>query len=389
MYKRLTALFMTLVMTMSLFLIGCEQKTTTEETRLSEQSKITITDLAGETYTFDKPLDKVVIQWTAAGGPFFTMACLFGRDVTEHLCNLDNGLQAGRADMWEQFVKDMPELADIPDFGNFHTGTFDIEAAIASNPDAMIVPLQLRSTIQDSNADEKFAAAEIPIIYIDFHEETLENHTKSIEILGKLFQKEERAKEVVDFYTEHGQKVYDRVDELLKTNERPLVHMEVAWDSPDVAPAGFSNDYAWGKMVYDAGGTCTGEGIIQGEADLQPELLLSLKPEKLILAGSYWPKNPRSVRIGYQSTPEETKKLVSEFIHGRKGWDDLPAVKNGEIYIVPHALARDVFDCVCVEALAQDIWSDEFNDIDPTATLKEFFERFLPFTFGGNWFMKY
>ena len=31
--------------------------------------KIEITDVDGKSYTFDKPLEKVVIQWSGSGGP--------------------------------------------------------------------------------------------------------------------------------------------------------------------------------------------------------------------------------------------------------------------------------------------------------------------------------
>ena len=389
--KKVFALILTTAILLSL--AACHQAAPQTETVCEPDgamdTQISITDLAGQTHTFDKPVDKVIIQWTAGGGPFFTLAGLFGAEVTDHLVNLDDGLQAGRADMWEQFVKELPALAELPDIGSMHKGSFDVEAAAASQADAMILPLSLKTTVEDGDIDDKMMAAGIPIVYMDYHAETLENHTKSITIMGQMFGKEERAQEMVDFYTTHVKNVYDRVNEILKTNQRPLVHMEVAWDSPASSPSGFSNDYAWGKMVYDAGGTCTGEGIIQGEAELQPEYLLSVKPDKLILGGSYWPKNPESVRIGYQSTAEETRKLVDGYINGRTGWNEMPAVKNGEIYVVPHALARDVFDCACLEALAKDIWPEEFADLDPTATLQDFFARFMPFTFGGTWFMKY
>lgn len=361
-----------------------------EITVYAEQTEeIMFTDLDGQEHIFKEPVDKVIIQWTAAGGPFFTMAALFGEDFTDHMVNLDSGLQETNADMWEVFVKDVPELEDLPDFGSFGDNTFNMEAAVSSEADAVLVPLGLKETIIDGGYQDKFEAVDIPIVYIDFHAEVLEKHIQSMEIMGQMFGKEERAQELIDFYTSHVSPVYEKVEELLKTNERPVVHMEVGYKGPEGLPDSFASDYMWGKLVYLAGGIPSGEGVVEHRGDLQPEFLLKLDPDKIIFAGLYAPQTPGSIRMGYESTEEETRKLVDDYFAKRDGWTELTAYKNNEVYIVQQVLSRDIFDCATIEALAQDIWPEAFADLDPTATLKEFFERFLPFSFGGNWFMRY
>lgn len=163
--------------------------------------------------------------------------------------------------------------------------------------------------------------------------------------------------------------------------------MEVGYKGPEGLPDSFASDYMWGKLVYLAGGIPSGEGVVEHRGDLQPEFLLKLDPDKIIFAGLYAPQTPGSIRMGYDSTEEETRKLVDDYFAIRDGWTELSAYKNNEVYIVQQVLSRDIFDCATIEALAQDIWPEEFADLDPTATLKEFFEKFLPFSFGGNWFM--
>ncbi|MDO4453206.1 MAG: ABC transporter substrate-binding protein [Eubacteriales bacterium] len=354
-----------------------------------EEQKVVFTDLDGQEHIFEEPVDKVIIQWTAAGGPFFTMAALFGEDFTDHMVNLDSGLQETNADMWEVFVKDVPELESLPDFGSFGDNTFNMEAAVSSDADAVLVPLGLKETIIDGGYQDKFEAVDIPIVYIDFHAEVLEKHIQSIEIMGQMFGKEERAQELIDFYSSHVTPVYEKVEELLKTNERPIVHMEVGYKGPEGLPDSFASDYMWGKLVYLAGGIPSGEGVVEHRGDLQPEFLLKLDPDKIIFAGLYAPQTPGSIRMGYDSTEEETRKLVDDYFTKREGWTELTAYKNNEVYIVQQVLSRDIFDCATIEALAQDIWPEAFADLDPTATLQEFFEEFLPFSFGGNWFMRY
>lgn len=358
-------------------------------TYAEETEKITFTDLDGQEHVFEEPVDKVIVQWTAAGGPFFTMAALFGEDFTDHMANLDAGFQETNADMWEVFVKDVPELAELPDFGSFGDNTFNMEAAVSSDADAVLIPIGLKKTMIDGGYQDKFEAVDIPIIYIDFHAEVLEKHIQSMEIMGQMFGKEEKAQELIDFYSSHVTPVYEKVEELLKTNERPVVHMEVGYKGPEGLPDSFASDYMWGKLVYLAGGIPSGEGVVEHRGDLQPEFLLKLDPDKIIFAGLYAPQTPGSIRMGYDSTEEETRKLVDDYFAIRDGWTELSAYKNNEVYIVQQVLSRDIFDCATIEALAQDIWSEEFANLDPTATLKEFFEKFLPFSFGGNWFMRY
>lgn len=358
-------------------------------TYAEETEKITFTDLDGQEHVFEEPVDKVIVQWTAAGGPFFTMAALFGEDFTDHMANLDAGFQETNADMWEVFVKDVPELAELPDFGSFGDNTFNMEAAVSSDADAVLIPIGLKKTMIDGGYQDKFEAVDIPIIYIDFHAEVLEKHIQSMEIMGQMFGKEERAQELIDFYSSHVTPIYEKVEELLKTNERPVVHMEVGYKGPEGLPDSFASDYMWGKLVYLAGGIPSGEGVVEHRGDLQPEFLLKLDPDKIIFAGLYAPQTPGSIRMGYDSTEEETRKLVDDYFAIRDGWTELSAYKNNEVYIVQQVLSRDIFDCATIEALAQDIWPEEFADLDPTATLKEFFEKFLPFSFGGNWFMRY
>ena len=58
--------------------------------------KITVKDLTGKEFTFDKPLDKVAIQWSGSGGPFMIMAALYGKDFVNHIAAMDDGLVKNR-----------------------------------------------------------------------------------------------------------------------------------------------------------------------------------------------------------------------------------------------------------------------------------------------------
>ena len=96
--------------------------------------------------------------------------------------------------------------------------------------------------------------------------------------------------------------------------------------------------------------------------------------------------NKAATELGFETNEENSQKLLKAFTQ-REGWDKLKAVKNKQVYSAHHGLPREIYDCVVFEYLAKTYYPEEFADIDPEATLKEFYEKFLPFSYGGTWFM--
>lgn len=375
------------------FLTGCSGSAETSPSldatpaNAAVGKKIEVTDLAGKSYTFDHPLDKVIIQWSGSGGPFMTMSALFGKDVCKHIAAMDDGLQKNRMDMYNQYVKGVPDLANVKTTGSMDADDFNLEAALSSGADAAIIPLGLQKSVQES-IQPKLEAAGIPVIYIDYHTESIENHTKSTELLGKLFGKEARAQELIDFYTSHVTPVYNQVEALLKTKARPKVYIECGSTGPSEYGNSYTNNYMWGGMVYNAGGTSIADGIIEKSTPLEPEYVISSNPDKIIFTGSFWPAQADSIRMGFEATEAGARQQIAAYL-ARPGWSELTAVKNGEIYVIHHAVGREMYDCASIEALAKYIFPNEFKNIDPTKTLQEYYEKFLPYDFSGVWFMKY
>lgn len=362
--------------------------TTAATTTAASTSAIEFTDCAGQTIKLEKPLEHVVVQSSGSGGAFMTMSALLGKDVYKYISGIDEGLENNRQDMWQQFIKTLPELADIPKIGSLEKD-FDTEGILNSDCDALIVSTMNKEAV-DAEVKEKFEKAGIHIIYIELHDETEENHVKTVEILGKAFGKEEQAQKIIDFYKEHRSNVESKVAEILKSNERPNLYIEVGSGGPAEYGNTYDNEMMWGGIAYVAGGNSIGDGVVpeSGYGAIDPEYLLEKDPDKIVFAGSYWPKVADSIRLGFDSNEADTRKLVDGYL-ARSGWSDLKAVKNGEIYVVHHGLAREVYDVACYEFFAKLLWPEEFKDVDATATLKEYYDTFLPYEFGGTWFYEY
>lgn len=373
------------LLVISLILTACGGPSDGKKEASQAGKNIEITDVSGQTVTLKKPAERVVVQWSATGGAFLTMAALEGKDVAKTIVGIDPYLQKTRTDMWNQFKKDIPELDKIPQIGSVNDKTFDTEKVISLNPDVIFIPLNMKDQYE-SDYKPKLDAAGITTIYIDYHAEKLENHQKTIEVIGKALGKEERAKEIKTFYTDHLTKVLDRVKTINKT--KPTVYIEAGNEGPEAFGLSYSDKIAWGALATRVGGDLITKDVVKSAEPVNPEFVLDKNPDVILITGSYWPKKASSMRLGYDTDEAHSQELLKAFTTERKGWDTLKAVTNKKVFSAHHGLPREVYDVAVFEYLAKTFYPEEFSDIDPENTLKEFYDKFLPFTYGGIWFMQ-
>ena len=368
----------------SMLIAACGGPGETKKDTAQNNKTIEITDVTGRTVTLKKPAERVVLQWSGAGGPFFTISALMGKDTPKVIAGMDTSLQDYRADMWKHFTTEMPELAKIPVVGTIGDKTFNAEQVVALNPDVIFIPVDLKDQYE-SDAKAKMDAAGIQTIYIDYHAEKLESHQKSIEAIGKALGKEERAAEINKFYTDRVTRVLDRVSKINKP--KPTVYLEVGMNGPEEFGNSFSSNYSWGALATMAGGDVITKDAVKKSSPINPEFILEKNPDIIMIMGSYWPKKPTSMRLGFEATEASSQELLKAFTTERQGWSDLKAVENKQVYSAHHGLPREVFDVAVFEYLAKTFYPEEFKDVDPEATLKEFYDKFLPFSYSGIWFM--
>ena len=368
----------------SMLIAACGGTSETKKDTAQNSKPIEITDVTGRTVTLKKPAERVVLQWSGAGGPFFTISALMGKDTPKVIAGMDTSLQDYRADMWKHFTAEMPELAKIPVVGTVGDKTFNAEQVVALNPDVIFIPVDLKDQYE-SDAKAKMDAAGIQTIYIDYHAEKLESHQKSIEAIGKALGKEERAAEISKFYTDRVTRVLDRVSKINKP--KPTVYLEVGMNGPEEFGNSFSSNYSWGALATMAGADVITKDVIKKTSPINPEFILEKNPDIIMIMGSYWPKKPTSMRLGFEATEASSQELLKAFTTERQGWSELKAVENKQVYSAHHGLPREVFDAAVFEYLAKTFYPEEFADVDPEATLKEFYDKFLPFSYSGIWFM--
>ena len=383
--KKFMAYFATVfLLVVRMCIAACGGPSEIKKDTAQSNKPIEITDVTGRTVTLKKPAERVVLQWSGAGGPFFTISALMGKDTPKVIAGMDTSLQDYRADMWKHFTTEMPELAKIPVVGTIGDKTFNAEQVVALNPDVIFIPVDLKDQYE-SDAKAKMDAAGIQTIYIDYHAEKLESHQKSIEAIGKALGKEERAAEISKFYTDRVTRVLDRVSKINKP--KPTVYLEVGMNGPEEFGNSFSSNYSWGALATMAGADVITKDVIKKTSPINPEFILEKNPDIIMIMGSYWPKKPTSMRLGFEATEASSQELLKAFTTERQGWSELKAVENKQVYSAHHGLPREVFDAAVFEYLAKTFYPEEFADVDPEATLKEFYDKFLPYSYSGIWFM--
>lgn len=346
---------------------------------IGEKTKTTITDVTGREVTVNLPVDSMVLQYSGSGGPFYTLFALEGKDAVKKIAAIDDGLKVNRYDIWEKFVQAVPELENIPLIGSGKD--LNVESIVSLKPDVLVVPKDSYDSAKE--VYDKVEEAGIPVVIMDYHAETLENHEKSIKLMGQLLGKETAASTLFIDYKAQMDMVNNRISKI--TGEKPRVYVECASKSADDITNTYGN-YMWGALVEMCRGDNIADGVIKTAGPMNQEMILTKDPQVIIYTGSYWPKEPKSFSLGFDSTKEVAKESLTPYLT-RKGWDQLSAIKNNRVYGIYHGMSRDIIDFAAFQFIAKSLYPEEFADVDPEANLKAFFSKYLPVDLDGVWFM--
>lgn len=133
---------------------------------------------------------------------------------------------------------------------------------------------------------ENLTKAGIPVVFVDFRMHPSENTIPRLQLMGKVFSKEAKADEFVDFYRAQISQVRNVVD-TLDSEEKPLVFLENApgW-SKDYCCATFGNAN-FGRVIEQAGGVNLGSLKFTGfKGEVSLETIIADDPAIIIGSGA-------------------------------------------------------------------------------------------------------
>jgi len=340
---------------------------------------IVITDMAGREVSVKTPVERVVL---ASARHLHEFVAVGDAEVIDKIVGWGSDLKLYDQDTYLKYQESFPQIDDIIDIGYHYKGTFSVEGVVNLKPDVVVFPLWLVDA--DGVGDDifKLEKANIPTVFIDYYTKPFENPIESTRIIGQLLGKESRAKEVTDFYLAQVSEVNSKLETL---STKTTAYVEVG----SKGPSEYANTYSvsgLGALVTKAGGANIADGVIVGSGPINPEYLLTVNPDVIIISGSYWPATATSMRLGYHATEADSGSLLKAFTE-RGGWDMLSAVRNSRVHSIFHGFSFRIYNFAGIQAFAKWLYPDVFADMDPAANFEEFHNRFMPVEYSGVWML--
>lgn len=362
-----------------------KHKSAGKSAQSQNQAKIEkqITDLSGQTKIFKIPCERAVL---VEGRSFYEFSAVVGEKSADKFVAWGDDLKTADADGYKKFLEKFPALADKPMLGSVYSEALSAEDVISYDPDMIWVDnFMTRRGLKCINS---LADADLPLVFFDQTNDILTNQQKGIEILGQLFDRENRAKEINDFVNEQISAVMSRLEKIDKP--KPLVYMETGNKGPLTAGNSWGVDSngkytAWGAMIDYARGDNVVKNISGQMVVIDPEYLLEANPDIIIITGANWTTASDSMRLGYYTAENEARELLAKFTK-RPGWEGLEAVKSGRVYAIQHPMVGHITYFAALQQMAKWLYPEEFADVDPEANLAEFHRRFMPIEYSGTWF---
>ena len=351
---------------------------------IASAEPVTLTDVAGREVTVDAPVDRLIL---GEGRLIYAVAAIEKGDPFRRVVGWRDDLLKADPATFDVYRAKYPDIDKIPTFGGVKDGTFDVEQAIALQPDVVVMNIESKSATDDAGLDEKLAAVGIPLLYIDFRDAPIANTTPSLKILGTLLGEEDRAAELIEFRDTEITRVTDRLAEA--NPERPLVFVERAAGFSDECCMSFGNEN-FGKMVEMAGGVNMAGDIIPGTfGTVNAEQIIASDPDAVIVTGAEWdayvPNGPW-VGLGPDSDMDKAREKLAALME-RPAFTGIKAARTGNVHGVWHQFYNSPYQFVVVQQMAKWLHPDLFEDLDPEATFKTLHERFLPVDYDPGYFV--
>ncbi len=345
---------------------------------------VTVTDVTGRKVQVEAPVQRVIL---GEGRQIYFVAALDREAPFQHIVGWRDDLGKADPETYAAYLAKYPEIAKLPTFGGMKDGTFDVEQAVSLRPDVILMNVDAKTATEEAGYIETLAKVGIPLVYVDFREKPMVNTEPSMRLIGKLFDKEEVAKEFIDFRARNIAAVTDVLAR--EKPEAPLVFMERAGGYSEDCCMSFG-DENFGKMVEIAGGRNLAKDIIPGTfGTVNPEQIIASDPDQVIVTGGNWGAYVPGgawVGVGYGADEAEARRKL-EALTKRAAFTGTKAVKNGEFHAIWHQFYNNPYQFVAIQEIAKWLHPELFRDLDPEATFKELHTRFLPLDYKPGYFV--
>ncbi len=344
---------------------------------------ITVIDLLGRQVQVRVPVQRVIL---GEGRMLYIVAALDTENPIERIVSWRKDLIQADPDTYALYRQKFPKIADIPTFGGFEDGAFEIEQAITLEPDVIFLNIEAQRATDDARYIEKLAALGIPVVYVDFRHAPMENTEATLRLFGELFGKEVRAEQLIAYRSKEMRRVTDVI--AARQPERPKVFIERIGGYTTDCCLSFG-DENFGKFVELAGGRNIAKNSIPGTfGQLNPEQIIAANPSHVIITSANWEAyvpGGNWIGVGPGADPDEAVRKLALYTK-RSAYTDITANKEHAFHAVWHQFYNNPYQFVAIQQFAKWLHPELFVDLDPEASFRELHERFLPITYQPGYF---
>jgi len=245
-----------------------------------------------------------------------------------------------------------PELMNARNVGKFNAP--DEEAIAALKPDLVLC----YQNSPGPGFDEKMRAAGIQVLRLELYR--ISALPRDVEGLGRIFEREDKAREYLDWLKIRMDEVARRV---AASKSRPDVYIE---GYSDFAACG--NSSGMHERLEFAGGRNISEALQPANTPVSPEWVLERQPWAVVKMSS---QNGCYTHKGPEGMVAHREALLA-----RTGWDKTPAGKAGRVFLMTTDVTSGAASVVGVAWIAKWLHPDTCADLDPNQWHREFIERF-------------
>lgn len=335
---------------------------TTSFASLATQYPLTVTDIDGQHVTINQEPQRVVLQ---DGRDIMSMALLDRDNPFHRLVAWNNLPKKQDTATWDLLKGKWPQSEGILDMGFSDKGDVELESILAKKPDLMIAQLRAKPALMENGVISKLNALHIPLVFVDYEINPAQNTAPSVDLLGKVLNREENAKAYTDFYRQHFNDIQKVTAGI---TPKPTVFIEPIAGNSDACCFTHAHN-GWGGLLEAIGAKNIGSGLLPGASGfVSLEKVISEKPDTYIMTGSKRGNGTSKILpFGYGASDSDIQEKAKALL-SRTGIDQVPAIKAGQVYGIYHHFYNHPYNIVGMEYLAKAVYPKQFSNLNPDET---------------------
>ncbi|MGO3343821.1 MAG: ABC transporter substrate-binding protein [Marinomonas sp.] len=341
---------------------------------------ITVTDIAGRTITIDKEPENIALS---TGRLLPLLDIMYQKNAVAHLVAWRDDMRLSAPSMYASYIKDYPELKNIPQLGTIKSGEFDVERFInlTNKPDLFVVDLSNIKLAQDKGLITTLERAGIKVLAVDFREHPVKNTLRSVTSLAKALGRDEQGQAFADYYQQHIKAITDIITQLPPTERQKKVFIERAAGYSDSCCRTFSSGNMGAYIPYLAAINIAEKplkGVVSGQ--MSTESIIVAQPDVYIMQTTGWIDKDGNatagIPLGYAPIYKDTIKTATHTLMSRAWLKATNAYQHKQIYSIYMPFYNSPYNLVAIEYFAKWIHPEQFKDLNPNHTFEEMNLRF-------------